>query len=74
MSFVDLTFTVRCETGPSPDVRPQRAVALPLVGAAQSVAVIAEKHSLLPIYVRILSVETMRNFLGYCPKCLTCHR
>ena len=70
--FVALTFTVRCESGPTSDVRPQGAIALPLVRAAQSVAVVTQKHRLLPVHVRVLSVQTMRDYLAYCP--LKCHR
>ena len=56
-SSVSLTFTVRCESGPPSYVRPQRAVALPLVRTAQSVAVITQKHRLLPVHVSVLSVK-----------------
>ena len=56
-SSVALTFTVRCESRPPSYVRPQRAVALPLVRAAKSVAVITQKHRLLPIHVCVLSVK-----------------
>ena len=56
-SSVALTFTVRCESRPPSYVRPQRAVALPLVRAAKSVAVITQKHRLLPVHVCVLSVK-----------------